>query len=292
MKYLRVIPEGVTELGLFKPCQQIQVLFSVNKYELRRHRVDPNSYRYLLTSVVVNAVVITNFYFVLSSYNFDTRHFVDYMSAVQVVIGFAEKEVDAFSFIWGFVVFTTKELFMLILVSATYEKAYSRIEELKTASAALCENRNDVALRRAAKNVMRLCSVRHAKMRVFGLFTVDAMLPLRLAGLVATYCRVIRWREEWAVGEEKVQMEGDCGVTKGGGIPELSFAGRKTKAETMGEDRSLFGSQTARKVIRLCSVCYATMRVFGLFPVDAALPLRLVGLIAAYCVVLLQFASL
>ncbi|GBP24949.1 hypothetical protein EVAR_12616_1 [Eumeta japonica] len=236
----------------------------MNKYELRRHRVEPNSYRYLLTSVVVNAVAITNFYFVLSSYNFDAAHFIDYMSTVQIIIVFwsrsrnpeespsaltasrvgigylgkgnrlsellltgrkataevvtarlysarmryfsghidsfscdsqldysMEKDFEAFSFIWGFVVWTTKELFMLILVSAMYEKVYTRIEKLKRACAVLCENRSDVTLRRTAKNVIRLCSVRHAKIRVFSLFAVDAVLPLRLAGLLATYCIVL-----------------------------------------------------------------------------------------------------
>ncbi|GBP24956.1 hypothetical protein EVAR_12623_1 [Eumeta japonica] len=196
-------------IRLFKPCQQIQALFSVNKYELRRHRVDRNSYRYLLTSVVVNAVVITNFYFVLSSYNFDTGHFIDYMSAVQIAIGFVvyccanlinreknldlililqdihrktktedpdldlgsepypyvypvsdsvvdfgpnieldfgketEKEVQALSFIWGFIFLATKESLVLILISAACEKVDCRIEELQRTCTILYEKRID-----------------------------------------------------------------------------------------------------------------------------------------------------
>ncbi|GBP24941.1 hypothetical protein EVAR_12608_1 [Eumeta japonica] len=86
---------------------------------------------------------------------------------------------------------TAKELFILMLISAACEKVYTRIEELQRTCTVLYEKRIDVALRRAAKNVMRLCSVRHAKMRVFGLFAVDAALPLRLAGLIATYCIVL-----------------------------------------------------------------------------------------------------
>ncbi|GBP61930.1 hypothetical protein EVAR_44986_1 [Eumeta japonica] len=163
-------------IGLFKPCQQIQMLFSVNKYELRRHRVDSYSYRYLLSSVIFNVVAITNFYFFLLSFNFDTARFIDYISAGQVVIGFVDEKVRAFSFIWGIIFLTSKDLLLLILISAAYEKVYTKIEELQRTCAMLYENRIDVALRRAAKNMIRLCSVRHAKMRVFGLFTVDAAL--------------------------------------------------------------------------------------------------------------------
>ncbi|GBP90574.1 hypothetical protein EVAR_56736_1 [Eumeta japonica] len=45
--------------------------------------------------------------------------------------------------------------------------------------------------RKTIKNLLRLCNVRFSKMRVCGLFTVDAILPLRLLGLMATYCIVL-----------------------------------------------------------------------------------------------------
>ncbi|GBP68788.1 hypothetical protein EVAR_83521_1 [Eumeta japonica] len=48
----------------------------------------------------------------------------------------------------------------------------------------------------------------------------------------------------------------------------------------------------AKNVIRLCSVQYKSFGACGLFTVDPALPLRLTGLVATYCIVMLQFAFL
>ncbi|GBP78768.1 hypothetical protein EVAR_59558_1 [Eumeta japonica] len=44
------------------------------------------------------------------------------------------------------------------------------------------------------------------------------------------------------------------------------------------------------ETLRLCDV--SKRCACGLFTVDAALPLRLLGLVATYCIVLLQFAFL
>ncbi|GBP24953.1 hypothetical protein EVAR_12620_1 [Eumeta japonica] len=78
-----------------------------------------------------------------------------------------------------------------IALSAACERFYSRVSELKIACVCLLQKSSDVKLRRMAKNVIRLCSVRCEKFRACGLFTVDAALPLRLAGLVATYSIVL-----------------------------------------------------------------------------------------------------
>ncbi|GBP24955.1 hypothetical protein EVAR_12622_1 [Eumeta japonica] len=53
------------------------------------------------------------------------------------------KDVQAFSFIWGFMFWTTKELLILILISTASEKFYISIEELQRASAVLYENQTD-----------------------------------------------------------------------------------------------------------------------------------------------------
>ncbi|GBP80964.1 hypothetical protein EVAR_54126_1 [Eumeta japonica] len=45
--------------------------------------------------------------------------------------------------------------------------------------------------RRMAKNIKRLCDVRYRKFRACGLFSVDAMLPLRLTERITTYCVVL-----------------------------------------------------------------------------------------------------
>ncbi|GBP88022.1 hypothetical protein EVAR_60027_1 [Eumeta japonica] len=47
-----------------------------------------------------------------------------------------------------------------------------------------------------------------------------------------------------------------------------------------------------KNVLRLCDVRFSKMRVCGWFTADAALPLRLMSLVATYCIVLLQFAFL
>ncbi|GBP83602.1 hypothetical protein EVAR_61216_1 [Eumeta japonica] len=47
------------------------------------------------------------------------------------------------------------------------------------------------ASQKMTKNILRLCNVRFSKMRVCGLFIVDAALPLRLISLTATYCIVL-----------------------------------------------------------------------------------------------------
>ncbi|GBP61926.1 hypothetical protein EVAR_44982_1 [Eumeta japonica] len=44
---------------------------------------------------------------------------------------------------------------------------------------------------KTVKNVLRPCNANSAKMRVCGLFAVDAALPLRLTGLTTTYCIVL-----------------------------------------------------------------------------------------------------
>ncbi|GBP61924.1 hypothetical protein EVAR_44980_1 [Eumeta japonica] len=56
-------------------------------------------------------------------------------------------------------------------------------------------------------------------------------------------------------------------------------------------ERSI-SQKTAKNILRLCDVRFSKMRPCGLFAVDAALPLQLLGLVATYCIVLLQFAFL
>ncbi|GBP83607.1 hypothetical protein EVAR_61221_1 [Eumeta japonica] len=67
----------------------------------------------------------------------------------------------------------------------------SRISELTAACVDLLERQVDDSLRKMSKNVIRLCSVQYKEFRACGFFKVDAALPLRLAGLIATYSIVL-----------------------------------------------------------------------------------------------------
>ncbi|GBP76661.1 hypothetical protein EVAR_51146_1 [Eumeta japonica] len=68
----------------------------------------------------------------------------------------------------------------------------------------------------------------------------------------------------------------------------------KSKWEVRARPSHLKGASrnTTKNILRLCEARFSKMRVCGLFAVDAALPLRLMGLVATYCIVLLQFALL
>ncbi|GBP89401.1 hypothetical protein EVAR_65047_1 [Eumeta japonica] len=84
-----------------------------------------------------------------------------------------------------------QKFFVIGLLSTYCERLGRRVSELTAASAILVDKEIDDSSRKVAKNVIRLCSVRYGKFSVCGLFPLDAMLPLRLTGLVATYCIVL-----------------------------------------------------------------------------------------------------
>ncbi|GBP61928.1 hypothetical protein EVAR_44984_1 [Eumeta japonica] len=78
------------------------------------------------------------------------------------------------------------------MFSVASEKFYYHLEGIKKACAEILEqNPGTSEYRKTAKNVLRLCNANSAKMRVCGLFAVDAALPLRLTGLTTAYCIVL-----------------------------------------------------------------------------------------------------
>ncbi|GBP24946.1 hypothetical protein EVAR_12613_1 [Eumeta japonica] len=112
------------------------------------------------------------------------------------------------SYIIGFGTRLAKVMYVTVVLSAACERLYNEVSELKVVCVDLIQKPTDgelmsityynfkrhvlkLELRRMAKKVIRLCSVRCEKFRACGLFTVDAALPLRLAGLVATYSIVL-----------------------------------------------------------------------------------------------------
>ncbi|GBP88005.1 hypothetical protein EVAR_60010_1 [Eumeta japonica] len=80
----------------------------------------------------------------------------------------------------------------VVMFSVACERFYSCLDGTKSACAAILERHPEKSeYQKTAKNVLRLCNANSAKMRVCGLFTVDAALPLRLMGLSTTYCIVL-----------------------------------------------------------------------------------------------------
>ncbi|GBP61923.1 hypothetical protein EVAR_44979_1 [Eumeta japonica] len=61
-----------------------------------------------------------------------------------------------------------KEFNVVVMFSVACETFYSRLDDIKS------------VFRRTTKNICRLCDIRSSKIRVCGLFAVDAALPLRL----------------------------------------------------------------------------------------------------------------
>ncbi|GBP61936.1 hypothetical protein EVAR_44992_1 [Eumeta japonica] len=85
-----------------------------------------------------------------------------------------------------------KNISFVVMFSAACERFYCRVDDVKNDCAvALNEHPQQGAFRKTFKNLLRLCNVRSSKMRLCGLFAVDAALPLRLLGLMATYCIVL-----------------------------------------------------------------------------------------------------
>ncbi|GBP80971.1 hypothetical protein EVAR_54135_1 [Eumeta japonica] len=76
-------------------------------------------------------------------------------------------------------------------LSVMCENMNAQIAKIKTACIVLNEDQRDDCSRRMAKNIKRLCEVRYRKFRACGPFTVDATSPLRLTGLITTYCVVL-----------------------------------------------------------------------------------------------------
>ncbi|XP_048000806.1 uncharacterized protein LOC125237697 [Leguminivora glycinivorella] len=63
-------------------------------------------------------------------------------------------------------------------------------------------------------------------------------------------------------------------------------------ANILSEDRACGMRKTCKNVLRLNRASLRKMSAFGVFQLDAAFPLRLLGGLVAYIVVLLQFAFL
>ncbi|GBP83601.1 hypothetical protein EVAR_61215_1 [Eumeta japonica] len=124
--------------------------------------------------------------------------FINSLMTLQVAIGWTKNaKIDDIykdaSLIYILVaVWNIKNFIMVIVYSVACEKFYSRIDDIKS-NCALVLNLipQKRASQKAIKNILRLCNVRFSKMRVCGLFIVDAALPLRLISLAATYCIVL-----------------------------------------------------------------------------------------------------
>ncbi|GBP90580.1 hypothetical protein EVAR_56742_1 [Eumeta japonica] len=90
------------------------------------------------------------------------------------------------------VIWNIKNLITVVVFSATCDRFYSCLDEIKSnCTVALDIPHEECAYRKTTKNLLRLCNTRSCKMRVCGLFVVDAALPLRLMSLIATYCIVL-----------------------------------------------------------------------------------------------------
>ncbi|GBP83616.1 hypothetical protein EVAR_61230_1 [Eumeta japonica] len=90
------------------------------------------------------------------------------------------------------IVWNIKNFVLIIVFSLGCERFNSRLDDIrKKCTIAYDSSPGRSVSRKTAKNILRLCNVRFTKMRVCGLFAVDAALPLRLVGLVATYCIVL-----------------------------------------------------------------------------------------------------
>ncbi|GBP76651.1 Vacuolar protein sorting-associated protein 73 [Eumeta japonica] len=89
------------------------------------------------------------------------------------------------------VAWNVKNFIVVTMLSVACEKFYSHLDDNKNKCAEVLDvSPERSAFRKTIKNILRLCNVK-SKMRVCGLFTVDAALPLRLLGLVATYYIVL-----------------------------------------------------------------------------------------------------
>ncbi|GBP90584.1 hypothetical protein EVAR_56746_1 [Eumeta japonica] len=124
--------------------------------------------------------------------------FIDSLITLQQAIEWAKdaKNPDLYSEIsllyLYVIVWIVKKIAFVIMFSVACEKFYCLLDDTKSACTAILEqNPEKSEYQKTAKNVLRLCTANSAKMRVCGLFTVDAALPLRLMSLVTTYCIVL-----------------------------------------------------------------------------------------------------
>ncbi|GBP68783.1 hypothetical protein EVAR_83516_1 [Eumeta japonica] len=95
--------------------------------------------------------------------------------------------------------------------------------------------------------------------------------------------------------ETPCTMENQCPLITGSQLHNIYFCQYScdvTNSDRMDEVGDGVSRNVTKNVLRLCDVRFSKMRVCGLFTADAALPLRLMSLIATYCIVLLQFAFL
>ncbi|GBP76652.1 hypothetical protein EVAR_51137_1 [Eumeta japonica] len=85
------------------------------------------------------------------------------------------------------VAFNIKNFIVVVMFSVACERFYSRLDDIKRNCAVVLDlPLEESVFRKTTKNILRLCDVSSSKMRVCSLFTVDAALPLRLLGLMAT----------------------------------------------------------------------------------------------------------
>ncbi|XP_022817986.1 uncharacterized protein LOC111350589 [Spodoptera litura] len=203
---------------------------------------------------------------------------------------------------------------IILTLCVQCEKFYLAVEEAESTCIQLIMSRN------SSKNHKHLCKrVLHlsrtfTKMSACGLFTVDASLPMPLIRLIlVTFLGIITplWMikdvvvmlkicaglENFYKSIEEVKstcilflMNEECSAmrlsvrsarVRGASLSNLVRARGTAKGEKYLCKRVLHLSRTFTKM----SAC-------GLFPVDASLPMPLIGLITHYMIVLLQFAFL
>ncbi|GBP90583.1 hypothetical protein EVAR_56745_1 [Eumeta japonica] len=155
---------------MLRPYYFTQKLLCASKYSIKDSFVLPNSRAYCAVSVLALGF-ITYFYVISSPSEIYLEMSIMYILTVA----------------WIF-----ENFVMIIMFSLGCERFYSCLDDIRnkcTIAYDLSPERN--ISRKTAKNILRLCDVRFSKMRPCGLFVVDAALPLRLLGLVATYCIVL-----------------------------------------------------------------------------------------------------
>ncbi|GBP78775.1 hypothetical protein EVAR_59565_1 [Eumeta japonica] len=89
-------------------------------------------------------------------------------------------------------VWVIRHFVIVTIFSVACEKFYCRVDTIKSICARILElHPEQTEYQKAAKNILRLFNTKFSKLRMCGFFAVDAALPLRLMGHIATYCIVL-----------------------------------------------------------------------------------------------------
>ncbi|XP_053618261.1 uncharacterized protein LOC128679828 [Plodia interpunctella] len=224
--------------------------------------------------------------------------------------------------VFAVIIWVSKNLVLQCMMCTECEQFYCTIKDVEVLCANVLRTRDPGPITRSFKTIQRY-NLTCSKMNAYGLFDIDAKMPAKLLAAVATYTVVILQLSLKNLWDIEININSTDNSTFSNVTASTSIAISSIFLATIWATKnivllSMLSATCERfhssfkhvqvlctdilrnghpgrisrifKTIKRYNLCYAKLNACGLINIDAKLPAKLVGAVATYSIVILQFS--